>query len=149
MALPFHGIFSALSDEGTAKETSPLRQSPVRADAQERRVSGEAGRLAVDIYEQDDYIIIRAPIAGVRLSDLDIEVNGSVVTIRGQRRPPDTVPHDQFYLEECYWGPFSRTVTLPSEVDAKRIRATFNRDCILKVLIPKEDRVKIVRITEG
>lgn len=108
-----------------------------------------AGRLAVDIYEQDDYYIIKALLAGVRMSDLDIEVDDRTVTIRGMRRNPDDIAGDRYYLQECYWGEFSRSVTLPVSVDAKKIRATFNKDCILKVLIPKEDRVKVVKINEA
>jgi len=62
---------------------------------------------------------------------------------------PDVIPHDQYYLQECFWGEFSRSVTLPCTIDPKRVKATFNRDCILKVLVPKEEKVKVVRISEG
>jgi HSP20 family protein len=65
------------------------------------------------------------------------------------RRNPDEIAGDRYYLQECYWGEFSRSVTLPVPVDARKIRATFNKDCILKVLIPKEDRVKVVKINEA
>ena len=109
----------------------------------------EIGKLAVDIYDQDDYTIIRAPIAGVRLSDIDIEVNENILTIRGSRRMPDTIPADQYYLQECFWGPFCRNITLPNAIDPKKVRATFSKDCILKILIPKEEKVKVVRITEA
>ena len=52
----------------------------------------------MDIYELDNYYIIRSPIAGVRLTDLDIEVDGKVVTIRGRRTLSDTVPDDKYYV---------------------------------------------------
>ncbi len=105
--------------------------------------------MAVDIYELDNYYIIRAPIAGVKLSDLDIEVADNQLTIRGNRQQGESIPEDQFYIQECFWGPFARTVTLPFVIDPKKIRATFNRECILKILVPKEEKVKIVRINEG
>lgn len=107
------------------------------------------GQVAVDIYEQEGFVIIRAPIAGVRMSDLDIEIAENVLTIRGIRRQPETIPADQYYLQECYWGEFSRSITLPFAIDAKKVRATFNKENVLKILIPKEDKVKIVRISEG
>jgi HSP20 family protein len=107
------------------------------------------GRVAVDIFEQDDYTIIKAPIAGVRLADLDIEVNENTITIRGHRRLAENISDDQYYLRECFWGEFERKVTLPFPVDPRKVKATFSRDCILKILIPKEERVKIVRIQEG
>ncbi len=150
---PFHGIFSSLGqggDKGGAFSFDADDELPKPAPAINPvpQPQNQVGRVAVDIYEQDDYYIIKAPIAGVRLSDIDIEVNDNVVTIRGTRRQADSVPQGSYYLQECFWGPFSRSVTLPTSVDPKKIRATFNKECVLKVLVPKEEKVKIVRITE-
>lgn len=160
---PFHGIFSAfeqgLQDQNNAEDSSLSSfADPTPRDARQQmpmgqmsgsQQQGQTGRVAVDIYEMDDYYIIKAPIAGVRLADLDIEINENVVTIRGNRRQTDDFPQNQYYLQECFWGPFSRSVTLPFTVDARKVRATFNKDCVLKILIPKEDKVKIVKISEG
>lgn len=147
---PFHGIFGSLNQRGVGKSVFPFTTRRERSAVDESApVENEAGKLAVDIYEQDDYTIIRAPIAGVRLSDIDIEVNDNILTIRGTRRIPDAIPADQFYLQECFWGPFTRNVTLPNPIDPRKVRATFSKDCVLKILIPKEEKVKIVRITEA
>lgn len=107
------------------------------------------GQVAVDIYEQDGYYIIKAPIAGVRLSDLDIEIADNVLTIRGQRAQNDPIAPESYYLQECFWGEFVRSITLPFSIDPKKVKATFNKDSILKILIPKEEKVKIIRITES
>ena len=139
---PFHGIFSGLGQDG---DDEPTQAPAKKADLPQQGT----GQVAVDIYELDNYYIIRAPIAGVKLSDLDIEVADNQLTIRGNRQQGENIPEDQFYIQECFWGPFSRTVTLPFVIDPKKIRATFNRECILKILVPKEERVKIVRINEG
>ena len=141
---PFHGIFSALSQSASGKHRFPPESNDEAVPA---RV--QEGKLAVDIFDQDGYTIIRAPIAGVRLSDIDIEVNDNVLTIRGQRRLPENVPADQFYLQECFWGPFARTITLPDAIDPKKVRATFSKDCVLKVLIPKEQKIKTIQINEA
>lgn len=109
---------------------------------------GRVGQVALDIFEYDEYYILKAPIAGVRLADLDIEVNDNVLTIRGNRRQADAIPDEQYYLKECFWGEFQRSVTLPCSIDPKRIKATFNKDCVLKILVPKEEKVKIIRISE-
>lgn len=106
------------------------------------------GQVALDIFEYDNYYVIKAPIAGVKLGDVDIDINDTVVTIRGQRKQTDTVPTESYYLRECYWGPFERSVTLPCSIDPKKVRATFNKENILKIIIPKEERVKIVRISD-
>ena len=153
---PFHGIFSTNRWQGGSGKGLFSFGGQQRADLPteaQREESGkqreESGKLAVDIYDQDGYTIVRAPIAGVRMSDIDIEVNENVLTIQGTRKLPDNVPTDQYYLRECFWGPFSRTITLPDPVDPRKIRATFGKDCILKILIPKEERVKTVKILEG
>jgi len=154
---PFHGIFSF----GTAQDksfeqpqdasTTTELPAPHIESAPEKpaQTKSAVGQIAVDIYELEDYYIIRAPIAGVRMIDLDIEVDDKVITIRGSRRLEGSVPSNQYYLQECFWGEFSRSITMPCSVDPKKIKATFSKDCILKILIPKEERVKIVRINEG
>lgn len=143
---PFHGIFSAFGSEDA--EPSGGTVHAVKEQGEGPSSMG-VGQIAVDIYEQDNYYIIRAPIAGVKLSELDIEVDGKVVTIRGARKQTEEVSGDQYYLQECYWGEFSRSITLPTNVDPKKIKATFSKDSILKVIVPKEERVKIVRVNEG
>ena len=164
---PFHGIFSSLGDDQLSmrrkdkKQAGPFsggdtplpgffdsHDAAEHTDVHTPSVAGE-GQVAVDVFEQDGYYIIRAPIAGVKLSDLDIEINDSVVTIRGNRQPGDSIPENQYYVQECYWGEFQRSITLPCQVDARKVKATFNKESILKILIPKEERVKIVRINEG
>jgi len=139
--------FGARRDAAQARPALPKALSGIEGSGAEG--SAEAGKLAVDIYDQDGYTIIRAPIAGVRLSDIDIEVNENVLMIRGTRRQPENVPADQYYLQECFWGPFMRTVTLPGSIDPKKVRATFSKDCVLKVLIPKEEKVKTIQISEA
>ena len=145
---PFHGIFSALNTTGGVQNTKPVHAKELLAESPIPAPQTTAGRVAVDIYEVDDYYIVKAPIAGVRLSDIDIEVTENVLTIRGRRHQGDAIPEDQYYLQECFWGEFSRSVTFPTAIDPKKIKATLNKECILKVLIPKEDKVKVIRINE-
>ena len=104
--------------------------------------------MALDIYEFDGYYILKAPLAGVRMADLDIEINDNVITLRGMRKQTDSIPDNQYYVQECFWGEFERSVTLPFAIDPKKVKATFNKECILKVLIPKEEKIKIVRVGE-
>jgi len=153
-SFPFHGIFSSLGQEQdlpTPDDSAFATQSPMPSfeeAAKKSNAKQQQGHVAVDIYEQDNYYIIKAPIAGVRMTDLDIEITDNVLTIRGHRQQGDNVPTDQYYLQECFWGEFSRSVTLPFPIDPKKVKATFNKECILKILIPKEEKVKIVRINE-
>jgi HSP20 family protein len=160
---PFHGIFASLRDEHGEAAFGGVQARPDTAKPAFNQTAGQAasaqgmngpgpkatGQVAVDIYEQDGYYIIKAPIAGVRLSDLDIEISDNVLTIRGNRQQGDQVPGEHYYLQECFWGEFSRSVTLPFSIDPKKVKATFNKECILKILVPKEEKVKIVRINEA
>jgi HSP20 family molecular chaperone IbpA len=157
-SFPFHGIFSSLGqpgEEGTAldgrlSEDAAERSASSFSAKPQQASGGKTGQVAVDIYEQDGYYIIKAPIAGVRLSDIDLEIADNVITIRGQRPQGDAnVAQDQYYLQECFWGEFSRSITMPFSIDPKKVKATFNKECILKIIIPKEEKVKIVRINEG
>jgi HSP20 family protein len=160
-AFPFHGIFASLQKEqeealNAAQAESAAIPVPAQAPQSSPAVHVPAaigpkatGQVAVDIYEQDGYYIIKAPIAGVRLSDLDIEISDNVITIRGNRQQSDPIAPESYYLQECFWGEFARSITLPFTIDPKKIKATFNKDSVLKILIPKEEKVKIVRITES
>ena len=152
---PFHGIFSAFNQEHASTPTGTLPMSITLEEPTKEEESSTAatssqqtGQIAVDIYELENYYIIRAPIAGVRLADLDIQVDNKVVTIRGQRMLPEEVSEDKYYIQECFWGEFSRSITMPTAVDPKKIKATFSKDSILKIIIPKEEKVKIIRINE-
>ena len=158
MSTPFHGIFSAFAQDANvaAEQTAtPTNISFAEEVGEETDVpqatQGQAqqGQIAVDIYEHDHYYIVRAPIAGVRLSDLDIEVDGKTLTISGNRELSDDIPEDQYYVQECFWGAFSRSITLPASIDPKKVKATFSKDSILKVIIPKEEKVKIIRVNEA
>ena len=155
---PFHGIFSSSvqSDDDVLPATKdavkpaaavPQKTVPAKTLDTPARAAG-LGQVALDIFEYENYYIIKAPIAGVRLSDLDIEITDNVLTIRGSRRQTDTIPDAQYYLKECFWGEFQRSVTLPCSIDPRKVKATFNKDSILKILVPKEERVKIVRIND-
>ncbi len=126
--------------EDAGKEGSAQGKAPARAQG--------VGQVALDIFEYDSYYILKAPSAGGKMSDLDIEINDTVLTIRGVRKQTDTIPDSQYYLKECFWGPFERSVTLPCSIDPKKVRATFNKESILKIIVPKEERVKIIRISE-
>lgn len=147
---PFHGIFSTSLGEELAANARKKAKTPPMPELSPAAGASAAtqGQVSVDIFEVENYYIVKAPIAGVKLSDLDIEIADTVLTIRGQRKQIDTVADDQYYLRECFWGEFSRSVTFPFSIDPKKVKATFNKDCILKILIPKEEKVKIVRIND-
>ena len=99
------------------------------------------GKLPIDVYQTDTDIIIQAPIAGVKKGDLDISIENDMVTIRGTREKIGEVEEKNYFLKECFWGPFSREIILPVEADPSRAQATMKLG-ILTLKIPKIDREK-------
>lgn len=105
------------------------------------------GQLAVDVYQTKDNVVIKAPIAGVKSDKIDISVSEDVVTIRGERVEESEVDREHYYVQECYWGSFSRSVILPTSTVAEKAQAVL-KDGVLTVTIPKvaQDKVKKIKV---
>ena len=105
------------------------------------------GQLAVDVYQTKENVVIKAPIAGVKADDIDISVSEDVVTLRGERREEREVDREHYYVQECYWGSFSRSVILPTSTVAEKAVASL-KDGVLTITIPKvaQDKVKKIKV---
>lgn len=103
------------------------------------------GQLAIDAYQTEDEVVIKAPIAGVRREDLDITITDEVVTVKGERHEEGEVRRENFFAQECYWGAFARSYVLPVAVDADKATATL-KDGILTIMIPKLEKSKTRQI---
>jgi len=103
------------------------------------------GQLAVDVYQTKDTVVIKAPIAGVRPGDIDVAISEDVVTIRGDRKDEKAVEKEHYYVQECFWGSFSRSVILPTSTIADEAVATL-KDGVLTIEIPKVVQNKIKKI---
>jgi HSP20 family protein len=103
------------------------------------------GELAVDMYQTDEELVIQSPIAGIKSEDLNLYLEGDVLFIEGERKRP-TEEKGDYFLQELYWGKFSRKIVLPVEINPEKISATF-KDGILTIRIQKiskERRRKIL-----
>ena len=96
----------------------------------------QEGQLTVDVFQDDQNIIIQSTIAGVAPEDLDVSITNDMVTIRGERRRQYNIDPEDYFYQECYWGPFSRTIILPVEIDADRAEAKI-KNGVMTVRIPK------------
>lgn len=108
----------------------------------------EEGQLAVDVFRQGMYLIIRSTIAGVDPSDLDIAINGDLLTIRGERTSGHEIKEDEWFHRECYWGAFSRSIILPMDVESDKAEASLVHG-LLEIRIPlrgTEHNIKISKI---
>lgn len=128
----------------TEKKVEP-RFSALRIKEEEDRegtaLGVSEGQLAIDVYETSSEIVLKSTIAGVKPEDLDIGVEENTVNIRGSRRQEDQVKGDNYFYQECYWGTFSRSVILPTEVDSEKVKASL-KDGILTIRLPKIVRSK-------
>lgn len=95
------------------------------------------GQLAVDVFQDPTTITIIAPIAGVKIKDINITISDNVLKIEGTRmvHEPDKSP--EYLIQECYWGPFSREIILPGNMDSSKVSAQF-KDGILQIAIPRQ-----------
>lgn len=107
---------------------------------------GAEGQLTIDVYEMNDIIVIKSTIAGVRAEDLDVNINNDMVTIKGERMKDETVPESAYFYQELYWGTFTRSVILPSEVQHEKIEASM-KNGILTVRLPKKDEARNKKIS--
>jgi len=104
-----------------------------------------AGQLAVDVYQTKDKVIIKAPIAGVNPADLDIAISDDVVTIKGDRKDESIIEKEHYYVQECFWGSFSRSVILPTSTVPEKAEATL-KNGVLTIEIPKVQQEKVKKI---
>jgi HSP20 family protein len=101
----------------------------------------EEAELSIDVYQTPTDIIVQTMVAGVRPEDLEISVSRDVVTIRGEREEQRTIDEDNYFTKELYWGKFSRTISLPAEVEPEEVEAT-EKHGLLTVKIKKVDKEK-------
>lgn len=141
-----------VAQEAVSRTVKAVQELPVievdEHDDDEEAEDGPDGQLAIDVYQTPTDIIIRAPIAGVsKAEDIEIHIAHDVVTIRGERKPDVKVAPGDYLYQECYWGRFSRSVVLPTEVDASAAVANFSRNGILSLRLPKLVREKARKIS--
>ena len=101
---------------------------------------------AVDVYESNGSIVVKAELPGVDKNDISVDVKGRVLTLRGERSNDKEVKEDNFYRKERFYGKFQRAFTLPMEVDPEQIKAEY-KDGVLKVEVPKPEDQKPKEIT--
>ncbi|MFH1610316.1 MAG: Hsp20/alpha crystallin family protein [Patescibacteria group bacterium] len=103
------------------------------------------GQLSIDVFQTKDDIIIKSTIAGVKPEDIDVAIDNDMVTIRGSRRQDESIKEEDYFYQECYWGEFSRSVILPTEVVADDTEASL-KNGVLTLILPKSKKSKSVAV---
>ena len=133
---------------------SPMREMATVHDRVNRMFNGmfpstwsdeemhfSARNPAVDIYDQDDKVVIKAELPGVDKKDIHVGLEDRVLTLKGERSHENEVKEEKFYRKERAYGKFERAFTLPAGLDPEKINADF-KDGVLKIEIPKPEEEK-------
>ncbi len=100
---------------------------------------------AIEVFEKEDKFVVKAELPGMKEEDIDVSAVGDILTIKGERKAESEVKEEDYYCCERSYGSFSRSIALPSSVDAKKIEASYE-DGILEVTLPKTPEVKAKKI---
>ena len=105
-----------------------------------------SGIPAVDMYQTDNEVVIKAAVPGVKAEDVQISVTGDMLTIKGETKEKSEVNEKAYHIREQRWGAFERSVSLPTAVVSEKAKAEFE-DGVLTVTLPKAENVKPKTIT--
>lgn len=130
-------------DEDSSAAPSQLSRQPQWMAAAEE--TEEEGQLAVDVYQDNNDIVIKTMVAGVKPEDLDVSISRDMVTIKGKREQGRTVREDDFFHQELYWGTFSRSIVLPHEIDPDGAEA-MEKYGLLIIKLPKLDKNRSTKL---
>lgn len=117
-----------LSDVSVTSGTSAVSDEPAEDDF--------PGQLAVDVYETEERLVVKARTAGVNKDELDVSISDGILTISGTLSAGDEADAVNWHIQECYWGEFSRTLALPVAVKEDEVEAVL-KDGVLTISFSK------------
>ena len=105
------------------------------------------GQLAVDVYETREKLVVKARTAGVNKNDLDVSIADNTLSIHGTLSAGNEDGVENYFVQECYWGEFSRSIVLPVAVKEEEIEAVL-KDGVLTISFSKvkQDTVKKIQV---
>lgn len=137
-------------DLTTPVETAATPAQPSAAEAAEEWDDDDnilPGQLAVDVYETREHLVVKARTAGVNNHDLDVSISDNTLTIRGTLSSGTEEDVENYFLQECYWGEFSRSIALPVAVKEEDIDAQLKQGVLtIKFVKLKQDTVKKIQV---
>ena len=96
---------------------------------------------AIDMYQTDDEIVVKASLPGVKADEVQINITGEILTLKGETRQVEEKKDKAWHMREQRWGTFERAIALPTEVVADKAKAEFENG-ILTITLPKAEEVK-------
>ena len=96
---------------------------------------------AIDMYQTDDDIVVKAALPGIKPDEVQINVTGEVLTLKGETKQANETKEKAYHIREQRWGAFERSIVLPTEVVADKAKADFENG-VLTITLPKAEEVK-------
>lgn len=137
-----------LGDDDTAMAVDPATASqPAVVNDEWDESEDLPGQLAVDVYETKEKLVVKARTAGVNKHDLDVSISDNTLSIRGTLSAGNEDDVVNYFVQECYWGEFSRSIALPVPVKEEEIEAML-KDGVLTISFTKvkQDTVKKIQV---
>ncbi|HUS25860.1 MAG TPA: Hsp20/alpha crystallin family protein [Nevskiaceae bacterium] len=140
-----------LGDDDQAVPADPVAaagpQQPAVASDEWDESEDLPGQLAVDVYETREKLVVKARTAGVNKGDLDVSISDNTLSIRGTLSAGNEDDVENYFVQECYWGEFSRSIALPVPVKEEEIEAVL-KDGVLTISFAKvkQDTVKKIQV---
>jgi HSP20 family protein len=100
---------------------------------------------ALDIFEEKDDLVVKAELPGMEKDDVEVNLTDHTLTIKGEKKKEDEVKEEKYYRSERSYGSFVRTLQLPADVQADKVKASF-KNGILEVRLPKTEEAKTKEI---
>lgn len=137
-------VVEAVKSESPESATGAQQAAGEEWDEEESVVPGQ---LAVDVYETKEKLVVKARTAGVNKSDLDVNISDNTLSIRGTLSAGNEDDVVNYFVQECYWGEFSRSIALPVQVKEEGVEAVL-KDGVLTISFTKvkQDTVKKIQV---
>lgn len=101
---------------------------------------------AIDMYQTDNEVVVKAALPGIKADEVQINVTGDILNIRGETKQDEEKKNKSWHIREQRWGAFERSVLLPTGVISDKAKADFDNG-ILTITLPKAENVKPKTIT--
>ncbi len=139
--------FLGEDDTGDGGTQQPASDNATPAAEEWDEDEAVPGQLAVDVYETKDKIVVKARTAGVNKNDLDVSIADNTLSVRGTLSAGNEEDVENYFVQECYWGEFSRSIALPVPVKEDEVEAVL-KDGVLTISFTKlkQDSVKKIQV---
>lgn len=129
----------------SGKDLSESKDKDNKKDSNSNWEEELDAELTVDLYQTANEIVIQTMVAGVQPENLSITITRDMITIRGKREENRAINTENYFVQELYWGSFSRTISLPEEVDPEEAEA-IEKHGLLIIRLPKINKNKETKL---